>query len=152
MQYFENTELNLKYCKRNAACGNGVVFWTKAWWLLCSFQLFIISICISTCIHRCYICTYSNKSCFFIAMSTNLWFEMKSTKLCSKMLLVNSSENNSIFLPAFYLIMCLMKASKNFEKIAILKTQDLVSFLGSKTHFGKLALKWCIFRLKEGRL
>ena len=34
------------------------------------------------------------------------WFEMKSTKLYSKMLFVKSSENNLIFLPAFYLIMC----------------------------------------------
>jgi hypothetical protein len=54
---------------------------------------------------------------------------------------VKSSENNFIFLPAFYLIMSLMKALKNFENIAILKTQELVSFLGAKTHFGKLALK-----------
>ena len=40
IQYFENTELNLKYCRRNVACGNGVVFWTKAWLLLFYFQLF----------------------------------------------------------------------------------------------------------------
>ena len=46
---------------------------------------------------------------------------MKSTKLYSKILLVKSSENNFIFLPAFYLIMCLMKASKNFGKTDILK-------------------------------
>jgi hypothetical protein len=45
-----------------------------------------------------------------------------------------------------------MKALKNFEKIAILKTQELVSFLGAKTHFGKLTLKQCIFRHKERRL
>ena len=77
---------------------------------------------------------------------SKLWFEMKSTKLYSKMLLVKSSENNFIFLPAFYLIMCLMNAPKNFEKIAILKTQELDSFWGVKTHFGKLALKWCSFR------
>ena len=50
------------------------------------------------------------------------------TQLYSKNLLVKSSENDFIFLPAFYLIMCLMKARKNFEKIAILKTQELVSF------------------------
>ena len=30
--------------------------------------------------------------------------------------LVKSSENGFIFLPAFYLIMCLLKAKKNFEK------------------------------------
>ena len=39
-----------------------------------------------------------------------------------------------------------MKAQKNFEKITILKIWELV-FLGDvKTHFGKLAMKWCIFR------
>ena len=51
------------------------------------------------------------------------------------------SENNFIFLPAFYLIMCLMKAQKNFEKIAILKIWELVSFWGVKIHSGKLPLK-----------
>jgi len=45
------------------------------------------------------------------------------------------------FLAAFYLIMYLMKAPKNFEKILILKTQSLVSFISVKTHFGKVALK-----------
>jgi hypothetical protein len=34
-----------------------------------------------------------------------------------------------------------MEALNNFEKIAILKTQELVSFSGAKTHFGKLTLK-----------
>ena len=52
------------------------------------------------------------------------------------MLLVKSSENDLIFLPAFHLTMCLMKAQKNFGKIAI-----LVFLGGVKTHFGKLALK-----------
>ena len=32
--------------------------------------------------------------------------------------------------------MWLMKASKNFEKIFILKIGELVSFWGAKTHFG----------------
>ena len=50
------------------------------------------------------------------------------------------------FLPVFYLIMCLMKAPKNFEKIPILKIWQLVSFWGVKTHFGFLPLKWCIFK------
>ena len=80
----------------------------------------------------------------FFVMSDNIskvWFEMKSTKLYSKMLLVKSSENNFIFLPAFYLIMCLMKASKNFGKIAILKILELVSLGGAKTNFGKITLK-----------
>ena len=52
----------------------------------------------------------------------------KVTKVYSKILLMKSSENNFIFLPAFYLIMCLMKASKNFQEIVILKTRELVSF------------------------
>ena len=53
---------------------------------------------------------------------------MKMTKVYSKNLLMKSSRNNFIFLPVFYLIMCLMKASRNFEKIAILKILELVSF------------------------
>ena len=52
----------------------------------------------------------------------------KETKVFSKNLFVKSSENNFIFLPAFYLIMWLMKAKNNFEKIAILKTRELISF------------------------
>ena len=69
------------------------------------------------------------------------WSEMKMTKVFSKISLVKSSKNNFIFLPVFYLIMCLMKAQKNFGKIAILKTWELVSLGGAKTHFGKIALK-----------
>jgi len=46
----------------------------------------------------------------------------------SRKLLVKSSENDFIFLPALYLIMCLMQASKNSEKIAILKILEQVSF------------------------
>ena len=42
-----------------------------------------------------------------------------------------------------------MKAKKNFEKKAILKRLGLVSFWGIKTHFGKIPLKWCIFRLEK---
>ena len=51
---------------------------------------------------------------------------------------MKSSENNFIFLPAFYMIMCIMKAPKNFEKIAIMKIWELVSFWGVKAHFAKL--------------
>ena len=48
--------------------------------------------------------------------------------------------------------MCLMEALNNFEKIAILKTQELVSFWGVKTPFGKVALKKMHFQAwkKEG--
>ena len=45
----------------------------------------------------------------------------KVTKVYSKISLMKSSENDFIFVPAFYLVMSLMKAPKNFEKIAILK-------------------------------
>ena len=68
------------------------------------------------------------------------------TKVFSKILLMKSSGSNFIFLPAFYLINWVMKAPKNFGKITILKIWELISLGGVKTHFGKLALKWCIFR------
>ena len=59
---------------------------------------------------------------------------------------MESSKNNFIFLLVFYLIMCFMKAQKNFGKIAILKIWELFYLGGVKTQLGKLALKWCIFR------
>ena len=37
-----------------------------------------------------------------------------------------------------------MKVKQNFGKIDILKTQELVSFWGVKTDFGKIAQKWGI--------
>ena len=70
----------------------------------------------------------------------------KQTKLYSKIVLVKSSGNNFIFVLVFHLIMCFMKAQKNFVKITILKIWELVSLGGVKIHFGKLAMKWCIFR------
>ena len=69
-----------------------------------------------------------------------LCFETKSTKLYSKMLLVKSSENGFVFLPVFYLIMWLMKVSKSFGKLAILKIWELISLGSVKTHFGKLMM------------
>ena len=54
------------------------------------------------------------------------------TKVYLKKLLVKSSKNKFIFLPAFYLNLWLMKLPKNFEKRAILKIGDLVSFWGVK--------------------
>ena len=41
---------------------------------------------------------------------------------------MKSSENDFISLPAFNLSMCLIEASKNFLKIVVFKTQELVSF------------------------
>ena len=75
-----------------------------------------------------------------------LWSETNRTKEYSKKLLIKSPGDNFIFLPVFYLIMWVMKAPKNFGKITILKIWELISLGGLKTHFGKLALKWCIFR------
>ena len=72
--------------------------------------------------------------------------DLKVTKVNSKIVLIKSSKNYFIFLPAFYLVMCLMKDPKNFWRIVILKTRELVSFWGVKTHFGKLHMNWCNFR------
>ena len=71
---------------------------------------------------------------------------LKVTKVNSKILLMKSLKKYFIFLPAFYLVLCLMEAPKNFWKIVILKRGELVSFWGVKNHFGKLPMKWCIFR------
>ena len=60
--------------------------------------------------------------------------------------LTKDSGNNFIFLSAFYLIMWVMKPSKNFGKIAILKIWELISLGCVKTYFGKPALKWYISR------
>ena len=57
-----------------------------------------------------------------------LLFEMNQTKVLSIFPLVKSSKKHLIFLPAFYLIICLMKSPRNFEKIAILKIWQLISF------------------------
>ena len=52
----------------------------------------------------------------------------------------------------FYFFTCILRdyvpheSSKELKKIVIFKTQELVSFWGVKTHFGKLPMKWCIFR------
>ena len=57
----------------------------------------------------------------FLPHCDKLCFETKMTKVSSKNLLRKNAKNIFIFLPVFYLIMCLMKAPKNFGKIAILK-------------------------------
>ena len=59
---------------------------------------------------------------FFMNLQTIVCSHSKVTKVNSKILLMKSSENDFIFSPAFYLIMCLMKAPKSFEKIVIFKT------------------------------
>ena len=81
-----------------------------------------------------------------LSLRNKLLFKTKVTKVYSKILFMKSSESNFIFLPAFYLINWVMKALKNFGKITILKILELIFLGGVKIHFGKLALKWCIFR------
>ena len=51
-----------------------------------------------------------------------------------------------ISLPAFYLIIWLMKSPNNFEKTSIFKIWQLVFFRGVKTQFGEIPLKSYIFR------
>ena len=50
---------------------------------------------------------------------------------------MKSSKKYFICLPAFYLIMCLMKSQKNSEELAIFEMWQLVSFWGVKIHFDK---------------
>ena len=59
--------------------------------------------------------------------------EMNRTKVSHKILLMKSSGNHFIFLPVLYLIMWVMKASKNFGKIAIMKIWELISLWDDKT-------------------
>ena len=56
------------------------------------------------------------------------WGPKKVTFYFPIFYLVKSSKKYLILLPAFCLIMWLMKLPKNFEKIAILKIGELVSF------------------------
>ena len=86
--------------------------------------------------------TFQNSGLKSLELKATIDLCMKrETKVSSGFFLVKSSENYFISLPAFYLIISLMKAIKTFEKIAILKTQGLVSFCDVKTHFGKIPLK-----------
>ena len=78
-----------------------------------------------------------------------LLFKTKMTKVFLTILLMKSSGSNFIFLIVFYLIIWVMKAPKNFGKITILKILELIFLGGVKIHFGKLALKWCIFRQEK---
>ena len=70
-----------------------------------------------------------------------VWCIKNQTKVYSNFLFIKSWRNNFIFLPVLYLVMSLMKAQKNFGKIATLKKWELVSLVGAKTHFGKIDLK-----------
>ena len=70
----------------------------------------------------------------------------KGHNLLSYILFSKKFRKCFILLSAFYLILWLMKSFNFFEKIAILKIGELVSFWGVKTYFGILPLKLCIFR------
>ena len=65
---------------------------------------------------------------------------MKMTKVLSKISLVKSSKNNSIFLSAFYLIICLMKAPKNFEKFSLLRELQISPRPIAPSNFSPLCL------------
>ena len=94
--------------------------------------------------------SWSKKLPFLLHSGSKLWSETNRTKVSSDILIMKSSGNNLIFLPVFFLIMWVMKTLEskvleNFEKIFILKIWELISLGGVKSHFDKLALKWCIF-------
>ena len=61
----------------------------------------------------------------------------KGHNLLSYFLFSKKFRKYIILLPAFYLIIWLMKLPKNFEKIAILKIGELVFSLGVKIQLGK---------------
>ena len=71
---------------------------------------------------------------------------IKGHNLLSYFLFSKKFRKCYVLLPAFYLIIWLMKLQKKFEKIAILKIGELVSFWAVKPYFGILPLKWCLFR------
>ena len=86
------------------------------------------------------------QKCFFF---TERLRTKKGHNLLSYFLFIKKFRKYLIFLTAFYLILWLMKLPKFFEKIAILKIGELVSFWGVKTYFGILPLKW--YTLRHGK-
>ena len=122
----------LYYEKSGLIWAAGPVLWKKNWgqsWA--TFEAHLLKF------------SWATDNFFF---ENKLCFETKMTKVYSRNLLMKWSKDNFIFLLVFHLIMCLMKAPKNFGKIAILKRWELVSLGDAKTHFGKIALLQCIFR------
>ena len=79
---------------------------------------------------------------------------IKGHNLLSYFLFSKKFRKCFILLPAFYLIMWLMKLPKFFEKMAILKIGELVFFWDVKTDFGKkkhhLPLKYWVIEAKVG--
>ena len=82
----------------------------------------------------------NSNSCFKVCKVKN------NTNFNSNFCLMKSSGIVFIFLPLLYLIMWLKTSQKNFEKISIFEIWWLFFFKGVKTHFGKMPLKWCIFK------
>ena len=80
-----------------------------------------------------------NKVCpkGYVSIYSKDWGTKKGHNLLSYFVFSKKVRKYLILLPAFYLIMWLMKLPKNFEKIAILKIGELFSFLGVKIQFGK---------------
>ena len=66
--------------------------------------------------------------CYLLTFITKVCSVKKETKLNQVFCLIKSSEIIFIFLPGFYLIIWLMTSPKNFEKIPILKTRQLIFF------------------------
>ena len=87
---------------------------------------------------------YHSSSCSFsfTYQSSKLCLIKKYTKLNQILCLIKSSEIIFIFLTEFYLIIWLMPSSKNFLKIPIFRTWQLVFFWGIKAYFSILPLKW----------
>ena len=81
------------------------------------------------------------RACDVCVVESEDILETKRARAYSKISLMKTSENNFIFLPVFYLFMCLMKAPKSFEKMAILERCELVFLKGAKTHTNNMALK-----------
>ena len=81
-----------------------------------------------------------------IRFKSKLCSVKKDTKLNQVFFLIKSLDIIFIFLPEFYLIIWLITSPKNFEKILILKTWQLVFFWGIKTCLGNLPMKWRFFR------
>ena len=90
--------------------------------------------------------SWSKKLLFLLHSGSELWSETNRTKASPDILLMKQS----------YLFTCIspdyvghenlrVLDFREFWKILILKIWELISLGGVKTHFGKLALKWCIF-------
>ena len=82
---------------------------------------------------------------FFTANTPKDWGLETNTNLNSIFCLVKSSYIILIFLPAFYLIMCLMTHQRILKKNSFLKIWQMIFLWGVITCFEKLPLKWCTF-------